>query len=310
MPKWAWILIGTLVAFVLVVSSCSVGLFMGRGDFAFAARDTVAVIEVRGTIQGGSGGVFPSGTFSGEIVRQLQRAQEDESVKAIVLAIDSPGGGAAACDDIYHEIMRTLQIYSKPVVSSMGGMAASGGYYISAPCNRILANRSTLTGSIGVISITPNIEGLLEKIGVRTYVFKSGEHKDSSRGLRALTEEEEQMWQAIIDESYEQFLQIVIQGRSNLTEAEVRELADGRIFTGNQALQNGLIDELGDLDRAIDVAAALGGIEGEPRIEQYSSSGLLPSIFGSMAERFQKNTLQEFIGLEPHASLQYLYPGP
>lgn len=266
---------GCLLLLVAAVA-CGVGIGMGAG-FARSGmpgfgRDAVAVVYVEGQIVGGdSRGLFDAPVaHSDRVARWLRRAGDDPSIKAVVLRVDSPGGGVTASDEIYNQVIKLKE--KKPVVVSMGGLAASGGYYISAPANRIVANRTSLTGSIGVITIVPNIQGLLEKLGVETYVFTSGPHKDESAGLRPLTEADRRVFQGVVDEAFTRFVAVVSEGRG-LTPDQVREQADGRIMTGRQALEVRLVDELGDLPEAVRAAADLGGIEGEPRIVRYRAEG-------------------------------------
>ncbi len=269
-------------------------------------ENTVAVIKVEGTIQSGSGGLL-SGAYSDDIVKLLERARKDSSVKAVVLRVNSPGGEVTACDEIYNEVVKVRES-GKKVVSSMGSMAASGGYYISCACDKIVAEETTLTGSIGVIATFPNIEGLLDKIGVKVYVFKSGPHKDASAGLREPTEEEKQVWQSIVDESFNRFVGIVAEGR-NMDEEKVRELADGRIYTATQAKENGLIDKFGDLDEATNLAASLAGIGDEFHVEELHSGGVLGSLFGFSLRSLNPASTEEFIGIKRQPSLQYIYVG-
>ena len=201
--RWPWIILVIVVAFVLVAASCSLGAILGAamasgGGGGIGAGDAVAVMHVRGTIQTGesSGGLFDGGgAYSGTIRNFLRKAQSDSSVKAIILRVDSPGGGVTASEEIYDEIVRTQRDFKKKVVVSMESLAASGGYYISSPADRIVAYKSTLTGSIGVISIIPNVEGLLDMLGVKVVIFKSGAHKDDTSGLRPLTEDDRAIMQ-------------------------------------------------------------------------------------------------------------------
>jgi len=256
--KWR-IVLTIVVAFILVVSFS--GCTVGRGK--------VAVIQLSGTIadSGQQGLLLTTGGISPQQVREyLRKAESDGGVKAVVLRINSPGGSAAASQEIASEIRRFKEVTSKPVVISMGDMATSGGYYISAYADRIVANPSTLTGSVGVISQFIYIEGLLEKLGLGLETIKTGKHKDM--GIQPLTEEQRQIMQDITDELYEQFVVAVAEGR-HLPVAEVRQLATGQLYTGVQALNLGLIDKLGSLETAIELASSLAGIA-TPNIEEYS----------------------------------------
>jgi protease-4 len=309
--KRLWIVLGVVIILVIgacagmavLVSLATTGGRMGLGE-------AVAVVRVEGVILSGSPPVSPfggeGGAYSDQIIEHLEQAQKDTSVKAVVLRINSPGGSVVASDEIYQQMLKM----EKPIVVSMGELAASGGYYISAPADLIVANPATLTGSIGVITQVPNLEELMEKIGVEVVVIKSGIHKDEGSLFREMTEEEEAIWQAIIDEAYGQFVAIVAEGRG-LSEEKVREIADGRVYTGKQAMELGLVDDLGNLPEAIDRAAELGGIEGEPRLVEYHRPPtLFESFFGSLVSPFQPFDLARLLDLEGRPSLQYLYVEP
>jgi len=264
MKATKWRIVLTIVI-VLILTVSFTGCMAGKGK--------VAVIPLSGTIAGSSQqGLLTVSGITPKLVRDyLNRAESDGGVKAVVLRIDSPGGSAAASQEIASEIRRFRVETGKPVVISMGDIAASGGYYISAYADTIVANPSTLTGSIGVISQFIYIEGLLDKLGLELETIKTGKHKDM--GIWPLTEEQRQIMQDITDDLYEQFVAAVAEGRG-LPLAEVRELATGQLYTGSQALNLGLVDELGGLDTAIEVAASLAGIT-IPEIEEYS----LPASF-------------------------------
>ena len=187
-------------------------------------------------------------------VTELKRFGENPSVKAIVLRIDSPGGGVVPSQEIYDAVQRVRNKNNKAVIASMGTVAASGGYYIAAATDRIIANPGTLTGSIGVIMETANVEGLLKKIGVEGIVVKSGKFKDVGSPLRKMTGEEQALLQSVMDDVHKQFIEAVAEGRA-LEPSTVQALADGRIFTGRQAKEAKLVDELGNLEDAIQLAA-------------------------------------------------------
>ncbi len=225
--------------------------------FVFLQREVpigekVALIKIEGPI-------FESTKSIDEIKGHLK----DPSVKAIVLRVDSPGGAVAPSQEIYEEVRKAAA--KKKVVVSMGSVAASGGYYISAPATKIFANPGTLTGSIGVIMEIPNIQGLMNKIGVKSEVIKSGKHKDIASVFRGIGKEERTILQGVLDDVHEQFIKAVSEGRKMRVE-DVRNIADGRVFTGQQALKAGLVDELGNIEDAIKDAAKLAGIKGEPQV--------------------------------------------
>ena len=223
------------------------------------AADKIAVIPLSGTITTGDSSLFSGSTITPGLVRDyLAKAERDRAVKAIVFHIESPGGEISPCQEILWEIERVKE--TTPIVVSMGGTAASGGYYISTKADKIVALPTTMTGSIGVIYQVTNIEGLLEKLGIQIEIFKGGKYKDMYWGFRELTSEEEEIMQGMVDEYYEQFIDVVAEGRG-LSREEVRNLATGQIYTGTEAKELGLVDELGGLDTAINLAVELAGIE-------------------------------------------------
>ncbi|HEY6973830.1 MAG TPA: signal peptide peptidase SppA [Nitrospiraceae bacterium] len=250
--KWSawrivrWVLGGGLLLLVLI------NLFFP--DLDLSTEDRIALVRIEGVI-------LDSQTTVGE----LKRFGENPSIKAIVLRIDSPGGGVVPSQEIYDAVQRVRNKSNKAVIASMGTVAASGGYYIAAATDRILANPGTLTGSIGVIMEMANIEGLLKKIGVEGVVIKSGRYKDVGSPLRKMSDEEQALLQSVMDDVHKQFIEAVAAGRS-LEVADVKALADGRIFTGRQAKDAKLVDELGNLEDAIQLAADISGIEGEPKV--------------------------------------------
>ena len=268
----------------------------------------IAVIPLSGTITMENSSLFPGSAITPELVRDyLAKAEQDKSVKAIVFRIESPGGEIAPCQEILWQIERVGE--TKTIVVSMGGTAASGGYYISTKADKIVALPTTMTGSIGVISQIMNIEGLLEKLGIEIETFKGGQYKDMYRGFREMTREEEEIMQGMIDEYYELFIEVVAEGRG-LNKEEVRNLATGQIYSGTEAKELGLIDELGDLDTAINLTAEIAGIE-DPIVEYYRKPGLtLRSLLGfvdAIRARITGLSAQDMILLE---ILSYNYRQP
>lgn len=223
-------------------------------DLDFSMEDRVGVIRIEGVILDAQA-----------TIAELKRFAENPSVKAIVLRIDSLGGGVVPSQEIHDAVQRVRSKNNKAVIASMGTVAASGGYYIAVATDRIMANSGTLTGSIGVIMEMANVEGLLKKIGVEGVVIKSGRYKDVGSPLRKMSDEERALLQSVMDDVHQQFIEAVAEGRG-LDLAVVQALADGRIFTGRQAKASKLVDELGDLDDAIQLAADVAGIEGEPKV--------------------------------------------
>lgn len=302
------VLLVVIVAAVACGTGALIGGTLGQGGLQGFGQDAVAVVYVDGTIQGGQGGGLfgEGGAYSEQIVRWLRRAEEDRSVKAVVLRVDSPGGGVTPSDEIRNQVVKLAK--KKSVVASFGSLAASGGYYVSAPATKIVANETSITGSIGVITIVPNLQGLLEKLGVETYIFTSGPHKDETSGLRPLTEEDREVLQILVDEAFARFVQVVSEGRGMSAEA-VRKLADGRVYTGKQARAAGLIDEIGDLPEAIRLAAELGGIRGEPRVVRYrSGGGVFSGLGGTLLGRLGLPALPQ--NGSGAFSVQYLYVAP
>ena len=249
------ILVGLGVIVVLMIFFFCVLFLTGRtigkaGRLAFG--DKIAIVEIKGVITQSSG-----------IIEEIRQYEEDEGVKAIILRIDSPGGGVGPSQEIHREILKVKS--KKKVVTSMGSVAASGGYYIACASDLIVANPGTITGSIGVLMEFTNIEELFKKIGIKGVVLKSGEHKDIGSPFREMTPEEKKIIQGVIDNVHQQFIMAVAQGR-NLDRAKVVEIADGRILTGEQAKELGLVDRMGNLQDAIDIVAKMVGIEGKPSI--------------------------------------------
>jgi protease-4 len=223
-------------------------------DLDISMEDRVGLIRIEGVI-----------LDSQSTIGELKRFGENPAIKAIVLRIDSPGGGVVPSQEIHDAVQRVRNKNNKAVIASMGSVAASGGYYIAVATDRIMANSGTLTGSIGVIMEMANVEGLLKKIGVEGVVIKSGRFKDVGSPLRKMSDEEHELLQSVMDDVHKQFIEAVAAGRG-LDVTVVQALADGRIFTGRQAKDSKLVDELGDLDAAIQLAADVAGIEGVPKV--------------------------------------------
>jgi protease IV len=263
MKKFLYFLL--LLVVLLMVFSAAVALLQ-RG---VPLREKVALIRIEGAI-----------IDSKNTIEELRDYVKDPSIKAIVLRVDSPGGAVAPSQEIHEEVKKASS--KKGIVVSMGSVAASGGYYISAAATRIVANPGTLTGSIGVIMEVPNIEGLMNKVGVKTEVIKSGRHKDIASLFRGIGTEERAILQSVLDDVHAQFIKAVAEGR-RLSPEEVKKIADGRVFTGEQALEKGLVDELGNLEDAIKAAGTLAGVKGEPEVvtkkEKFSFFDMLRGKF-------------------------------
>jgi protease IV len=245
---------GVIFFAVLFIATLLSGGRASRPLAPLPGMDKVALVKVEGLL-----------INADPIVEEINGHADDSSVKAIIIRIDSPGGGVVVSQEIYNAVLNARKTGKKKVVVSLGSVAASGGYYIAAAGDRIVANPGTLTGSIGVKMEFANLEKLLEKIGVKGMVVKAGEYKDIGSPYREMSEPEKKLLQAVIDDVHSQFIEAVAKGRG-LPEADVKAIADGRVFTGRQALQLKLVDQLGDLEDSILVAGELAGIKGKPKV--------------------------------------------
>jgi protease-4 len=269
----------TWAACVAALLPLAAGCFVSLGNVALTGRDRpleettvegegrdkVLLLDVEEVITDvptrRAFGLFEEESTLARVQSELRRAAEDERVKALVLRINSPGGGATASDQIYAEVVRFKRERKVPVLAALGDLAASGGYYVACAADRIVAHPTTVTGSIGVLLTNVNVEGLLGKIGVKNETYKAGEHKDLLSPLRGATPEERRIIQAILDTMHARFVSVVRESRPGLDPARVAELTDGRIFDAPQALAAGLVDDIGDLRHAIELAKAAAGLE-------------------------------------------------
>ncbi len=284
-------IVGLLAFFFILIFF--IGQYVsGPGSSTFAFGDKIAVVEIRGLI-----------TQSTVVIEELHRYADDESIKAIILRIDSPGGGVGPSQEIYSEVMKIRTNKKKKIITSMGSVAASGGYYIASGSDLIVANPGTITGSIGVLMEFTNIEELFKKIGIKGVVLKSGEHKDIGSPFREMTPAEKKLIQSVINNVHQQFIQAVAEGRK-MEYSRVAQVADGRILTGEQAKQLGLVDQLGNLQDAIDTAAKMVGIEGKPIVlypkKRFSLlelliEGITEAVLKTLSEKgFQLNYRLDF----------------
>jgi protease IV len=252
-----WLLLGGGAFVLMLVTILAVLVTMGGddgGEFGFS--DRIQVVNLEGEI-----------IDSRDVIQQLQRYEDNDSVRAILLNIDSPGGGVAVSQELYTEVKRLREKKGKTVVAYMSSTGASGAYYVACAANKIVANPGTIVGSIGVIAEWINYGDLMEWAKIKDVVLKTGEFKDTGSASRPLTEREKTYFQALIDDMYVQFVEAVAGGR-NLEIQEVRALADGRVFTGRDAKDKKLVDEIGNFQDAVDVTAKLAGISGKPRLIQ------------------------------------------
>ncbi|MDP3629495.1 MAG: signal peptide peptidase SppA [Actinomycetota bacterium] len=280
---WKWVL-GVVVALVLFSCLGSVALLAGLsgGSGSLPVGDSIAVIHIDGVIAGT--GSATGGTITPEdVLDQLKMAVEDDSVKAILLRIDSPGGTVAASQ----EIAMAVERIKKPVVASIGDMGASGAYMVAAQCDHIIAAPGSAVGSIGVIMEIPNVKGLLDKVGVEFTVITQGELKDTGSPYRSMSPTESLLLKDQMKIAYDQFIAEVAKGR-DLDEKKVRELATGWAWLGSEAKSLGLVDSLGNYDDAVAKAGELGGIEGDPGIVTYEAGTTLEDLATSLIG-FQSN---------------------
>jgi protease-4 len=266
---------GCLITFLVVLFflglSGVVLALLGKGSF-FTARERVGVVEIKGVL-----------TDSRKVIKQLDRYRDDASVKAIVLRINSPGGAVGPAQEILREVEKVRA--KKKIVASLGTVAASGGYYIASGANLIMANRGTATGSIGVIIQFTNVEGLAKKVGLDFFNLKAGRYKDVGSPFRPMTPEDKAYLQGLLDNIYQQFLSDVARNRK-IPLAKLKTLAEGRIYSGEEAKQVGLVDAFGNLPDAIEKAGRLGGIKGRVKAVYPEKEGfsLLRLLLGQEAE--------------------------
>lgn len=264
----ALVIVGAAFVGVFGMSIWVAGLLATQPS-AVSGGDAIALIHIDGVVSGtGSGMVTPE-----DVLYELDRAEKDDRVKAILLRIDSPGGTVAASEEISSEIARAR----KPVIASIGDVGASGAYMIASQCDAIVAASGSTVGSIGVILEVPNLEGLLDKLGVKFAVITAGEFKDIGSPYRSMTATETALLKEQVDASYEQFIDLVAAGRK-LPKDEVRELAAGFAWVGTEAKTLGLVDQIGNYNDAVDAAAKAGRISGEPEIVEYGHTTYLDAL--------------------------------
>lgn len=295
--KWLIGIFGFLAVFAFIVIAGIVSLLADGSetqDLEQGTGGTIAVVELNEAI-----------TSSQSIVRQFKRYRENVGVRAIVFRIESPGGGVSASQEIYEEVKKTRK-YGKPVVVSMGSVAASGGYYVALGADRIVANPGSITGSIGVISQFMHVNGLLDKIGVSSTTIKSGALKDAGSPFRPMTAEDRKYFQEMIDDVHDQFITAVADERK-MAKERVKRIADGRVFTGRKALVLGLVDTLGTYQDAVRIAADLAGLGTAPRIiTERKKERLSDMIFGEL--RGDMTALRDRLLDQPIVQYRYVQP--
>ncbi len=327
--RWPWVL-GGLVALgliglavvsvvLLVVLGSTGGVAGGAAPVVYEEEyvsgegsNKVAVIPVQGAIASADsslGGAQPTVTPEG-LADALAQAADDEGVRAVVLEVNSPGGGVTASDEMHQSIVDFKKNTEKPVVVSMGDTAASGGYYISTAADEIVANETTLTGSLGVIFQLNNFEELADKYGYKQVVIKSGEFKDIGNAFRQITPEEREIFQSLVDESYAEFVDVISSGRG-IPKDRVREIADGRIYSGQRAKELGLVDSFGGLDEASEEARELANA-GQATVVRYIQAPTFTDtlLSGLSPQPTEAERLVEESGLTLEPKPYYLYlPG-
>lgn len=327
MERRRWIAL--LIAIILVVASISVQLVTSLTSNLFSQlteienqsdemliRDgdfdkKIAVVSLNGVIMDlGKPSFFDDGYNHETFLNNLERAFEDDSVDAIILEVDSPGGGVFETEEIHRLIQESKEEFDKPLYVSMGGMAASGGYYVAAPADKIFAHPTTITGSIGVIMESINYAGLAEKHGVAFNTIKSGKHKDIMSASREMTKEEKEIMQSMIDEMYDEFVRVIVDGRG-LDEKMVRNIGDGRIYTGKQAKEVDLVDEIGNLDDTIDQLMADYQLENAKVIQYYEEEGLFSFLTMEVKQLFQSDSelakIQKMLTESDQPRAMYIY---
>jgi len=296
--KWFLAILAILAVIALGFVLLFFTLVSGSGDatetVVSGSGDKIAIVELRGVI-----------TSSEDVVRQLKRYREQRSIKAILLRIDSPGGAVVPSQEMYEEVKKTRDS-GKPVVVSMGSLAASGGYYVACGATRLVANKATLTGSIGVISEFLHYYGAMDKLGLDIKTIKTGKLKDAGTPNRPMNDEDVAYFQSLMNDVYQQFISVVATERKMQHDA-VEGLADGRVFTGEQAVKLGLVDTIGTYEDAIKIAATLAGIHGEPSlVRERQRVGFFQSVLGE-TESAIKRIKQDIVD-RPVMSYQFVEP--
>jgi len=280
--------LGMVLALALGASGCFVVLGSPLGSLGGGPRPLeevtvdgegrarILLMSISGTITDSPAkhafGLIEEESTVARVEAELKQAADDDRVKAIVLRIDSPGGGVTASDELYGRLVRFKREHRVPILAALGDTAASGGYYVACAADRIVASPTTVTGSIGVILMSLDLQGLLDKVGVKNQTFKAGEHKDLLSPLRAATPEERKIVQHVLDSLHARFIAVVREGRPHLDVARLPELTDGRIFDARDAQAAGLVDDIGSLHEALESAKRMAGVE-QARIIRYRRSG-------------------------------------
>lgn len=325
-----WIIGGIVAAGFLVLAAGAVGLVLlislgGPGGGVSASTttyeeeyvsgegsDKIVVVPVEGVISSADGSLLgPEQTTTPQGMQDaLRQAKEDSNVAAVVLEVNSPGGGVTESEQIHGDILDFKESTDKPVIVSMDATAASGGYYIATAADEIVANSSTITGSLGVIFQLTNVTEAADKIGVKQVIVKSGEFKDIGSPFRDVEPQERDILESLVNESYDEFVEVIVEGR-DLSESRVREIADGRIYSGNQAQELGLVDELGDLEKATEITLDRTNLE-EATVVRYVQAESFTDLLGARLapQPSEAGQIMKATGLDLEARPYYLYkPG-
>lgn len=318
--RWPFV-VGGLVAFGLVgLAIAAIVLILAAGSpsapeiyqeeyVAGDGSDKIAVVPVEGEIASADeslGGVQPTVTPEG-LTDALRQAAGDTTVAAVVLEINSPGGGVTASDEMHQSILDFKENSGKPVVVSMEDTAASGGYYISTAADRIVANETTLTGSLGVIFQLNNFAEAADKYGIKQVVIKSGKYKDLGNAFREMKPEEREIFQSLVDDSYSEFVDVISEGRG-IPKERVREIADGRVYSGSQAKELGLVDSFGGLDEAAAIAGRLAGTSDTTVVRYVQEPTLVDTLLARLApQEPQAVQIMDAAGLNLEPKPYYLY---
>ena len=321
--RWAFVVGGLLALGLVGLAIVAVVLILSAGGLTAPAvydeeyvagdgSDVIAAVPVEGTIAPADntvGGTQPTTTPEG-LADALRQAGQDTSVVAVVLEINSPGGGVTASDEMHQSILDFKKNTGKPVVVSMGDTAASGGYYISTAADRIVANETTLTGSLGVIIPLNNFAEAADKYGIKQSVIKSGKYKDMGSAFREMTPDEREIYQSIVNQEYAEFVDVISEGR-DIPEARVREIADGRVYSGSQAKDLGLVDSFGGLDEASAIAGRLADERDTIVVRYVQEPTLTETLLARLApQEPQAKQIMEAAGLDLEPKPYYLYlPG-
>jgi len=300
------------VVLLLAVGGTTVPTAYDEEYVAGDGPDKIAVVPVEGEIASADdslGGTQPTTSPEG-LADALRQAGQDTTVVGVVLEVNSPGGGVTASDEMHQSILDFRENTGKPVVVSMGDTAASGGYYISTAADRIVANETTLTGSLGVIIPLNNFAEAADKYGIKQVVIKSGKYKDMGNAFREMRPDEHEIFQSIVDGLYSEFVDVISEGRG-IPEDRVREIADGRVYSGSQAKDLGLVDSFGDLDEASVTAGRLAGTEDTTVVRYVQQPTLTETLLARLApQEPQAQQIMEAAGLDLEPKPYYLYlPG-